>query len=158
MSRHNRLVKRFLLAWRSAWITLVSLPVTITALLLHVLRAPIASRLIRWLHSTWIGDLGAAITPRAGWWVRALPLAAVSSGVTAYLLLGIGLNLAYPLRSDAAVTDWGGPTLLGRWAVHASGAVLFVAAAVWLLPALHALAKRWLGGTSITERSTSRPS
>lgn len=134
-------------ACRSAWITLVSLPVTGAALLLHVFRVPLALRLIRWLRATWVADVSSATTPRASWWVRALPIAALSSGISAYLLLGIVLNLAYPLRADAAITDWGGPTLLGRWAVHASGGILFATLAVWLLPALHALAQRWLAGS-----------
>jgi hypothetical protein len=60
------------------------------------------------------------------------------------MLLGVVLNLAYPLRADVASTDWGGPTLIGRWGVHAAGGVLFAALAIWLLPALHSLAKRWL--------------
>ena len=51
-------------------------------------------------------------------------------------------RLALELRPDVAVTDWGGPTLMGRWAVHAIGGVLFALVGLWLLPALHGLARR----------------
>jgi hypothetical protein len=96
------------------------------------------------MRVAWIGDGSTDAALGAGWWVRALLLGVVSFVVAAYLLLGVLLNLAYPLRPDVAMTDWGGPTLLGRWAVHASGGVLFALVGVWLLPALRGLARRWL--------------
>jgi hypothetical protein len=123
-------------------------------LLFLLLRAPLGRGLVGWLGATWIGESRIDGTPRAGWWSRALLLAALSSAVSAYLILGIVLNLAYPLRSDATVTDWGGPTLLGRWAVHAGGGLVFAMAASWVLPALHALARRWLGDEQSSSSDT----
>jgi hypothetical protein len=124
----------------------VSLPATVAALLLYSVRSPLAPTVLWRLRSAWIGDTRPVTRPHSSWWLKAVVLAAVSSALSAYLGLGIVLNLAYPLRADAAVTDWGGPTLLGRWGVHAAGGVLFAVLAMWLLPALHSLAKRWLLG------------
>ena len=132
------------LSLHSYWVTLLSFPATLAALLLHLVRSSLAPTLIHWLTTTWIGGSGSRTPPRGGWWLRALSLAALSSALTAYLALGIVLNLAYPLRPDATSSDWGGPTLPGRWAVHAIGGILFAALAMWLLPTMHALANRWL--------------
>jgi len=135
---------RIALAFRSAWVTLLSLPATVAALLLYSVRSSLAPTMLWWLRSSWLGDTRPVIRPNPNWWVKALLLAAVSSVLSAYIWLGILLNFAYPLRADAAPTDWGGPTLLGRWSVHAAGGVLFAVAALWLLPALQSLARRWL--------------
>ena len=140
-------MSRLRLAFRSGWVTLLSLPATIVALLLYVVRSSLAPAIIQWLTTTWIGTDASAARHRASWWLKALLLAAPSTALNAYLMLGIVLNLAYPLRPDAAPSDWGGPTLLGRWAVHAGGGILFAAVAAWLLPAVHALARRWLVST-----------
>jgi hypothetical protein len=140
----RRVMNRLRLALRSGWVMLAAFPVVFVALLLDAVQAPLGPRLVRWLRATWAGDSSADGDPGLVWWLRALLLASVSFAVSAYLILGVLLNLAYPLRPDVAVTDWGGPTLLGRWAVHATGGVLFALVGVWLLPALHALARRWL--------------
>ena len=118
------------------WVTLLSFPATLATLLLHLVRSSLAPTLIHWLTTTWIGSSGAIARPRGGWWLRALLLAAPSSALTAYLALGSVLNLAYPLRPDSTSSDWGGPSLPGRWAVHVTGGILFVALAMWLLPRL----------------------
>ena len=141
------IVKRIRLACRSALVALVSLPATVAALLLYAVRSSLAPTLLWWLRSIWIGDTRPVTRPRPSWWVKAVLLAAVSSALSAYMLLGILLNFAYPLRADVAPTDWGGPTLVGRWGVHAAGGVLFAVLAIWLLPALQSLAKRWLAGS-----------
>ena len=135
---------RVRLAFRSAWVLLLSLPATVVALLLYSVRSSFAPTLLWWLRSVWIGDTRPVTRPRPSWWIKAVSLAAVSGALSAYVLLGVVLNLAYPLRADAASTDWGGPTLIGRWGVHAAGGVLFAALAIGLLPALQSLAKRWL--------------
>ena len=122
----------------------MSLPAAVAALLLYSIRASHAPTVLWWLRWVWFGDTRPVRRPDSGWWLKAVAVAAVSSALSAYLVLGIVLNLAYPLRGDAAITDWGGPTLLGRWAVHAAGGVLFAGLAIWLLPALHSFAKRWL--------------
>jgi hypothetical protein len=62
--------------------------------------------------------------------------------VTAYLLIGIVINLAYPLRPDGKATDWGGPSLAGRWLVHGAGGVLFAMATPIVCGWLRALAAR----------------
>jgi hypothetical protein len=62
--------------------------------------------------------------------------------VTAYLLIGIVINLAYPLRPDGTATDWGGPSLAGRWLVHGAGGVLFAMATPIVCGWLRALAAR----------------
>jgi hypothetical protein len=126
---------------------LVSLPATVGALLLYSVHSSLAPTLLWWLKSTWIDDTHPVKRPDSSWWLKALLLAAASFMVTAYLMLGMVLNLGYPLRADVAVTDWGGPSLLGRWGVHAAGSMLFAVIAVWLLPGLQSLAKRWLAGT-----------
>jgi hypothetical protein len=131
---------------RSWLVTLASFPATASALLLRVLAPPYSPAIVRWLRVNWIGDSDSASSdhPPATWWLKALLIAAATTALSAYLTLGIVLNVAYPLRGDVRVTDWGGPTLLGRWAVHAGGGLLFAAVAAWLLPATHALARRWL--------------
>ena len=135
---------RFRLAFRSAWVLLLTLPATVVALLLYSVRSSLAPTLLWWLRSVWIGDTRPVTRPQSTWWIKAVSLAAVSTALSAYVLLGVVLNLAYPLRADVASTDWGGPTLIGRWGVHAAGGVFFAVLAIWLLPALRSLAKRWL--------------
>lgn len=139
-------MRRIRLACRSALVTLLSLPASVVALLLYTVRSSQAPTVLWWIRSEWIGDTRPVTRPRLGWWLKAIALAAVSSAVSAYVGLAIVLNLAYPLRADVASTDWGGPTLLGRWGAHAAGGILFAVLAMWLLPALHSLAKRWLAG------------
>jgi hypothetical protein len=57
-----------------------------------------------------------------------LPLNLVSLVLTAYLWSLVPVNIAYPLRPGVTSPDsyhhaWGGPTLVGVWAVHAAGGV-----------------------------------
>jgi len=137
-------MKRIRLAFRSAWVALLSLPATVAALLLYSIRSSLAPTMLWWLRSSWIGDRRPVSRPTLSWWLKAVFLAAICAALSGYFLLGIVLNLAYPLRPDVALTDWGGPTLLGRWSVHAAGGVLFALAAFWVLPALQSLARRWL--------------
>jgi hypothetical protein len=143
-------VKRIRLAWRGAWVTFVALPATLAALFLYALQSSHAPTVLWWLRSLWLGDTKPVTNPPPIWWLKALLLAAISSAMSAYFALGILLNFAYPLRPDATSTDWGGPTLLGRWGVHAAGGLLFLVLAMWLLPALQSLARRWLAVTQHT--------
>ena len=154
-SRSGALVKRIRLAWGSAWVTLVSLPATLASLMFYSVRSSHAPTVLWWLRSVWLGDTRPVTRPQSRWWFKAVVLAAISSVMSGYLGLGVVLNLAYPLRGDVASTDWGGPTLLGRWGVHAAGGILFGVLAIWLLPALQALARRWLAleqHTSLSNR------
>lgn len=137
-------MKRSRLAWHAAWGSVLSFPGTLTALLMFAVRSTHARSVLRWVRTVWLGDAHLVEHPSATWWLKALLLSAASLAITAYLTLGILLNLAYPLRPDVKVTDWGGPTLLGRWGVHAAGGILFALLALWLLPALPSRARRWL--------------
>jgi hypothetical protein len=64
-------VRRVRLAFRAAWITLVSFPETLVVLLLHSVRAPLARGLVRWWQLFWtaeqptaeIVDLHVDVTP-----------------------------------------------------------------------------------------------
>ena len=143
-------MKRIRLAWRSTWVTLVSLPATLASLMLYLARSSHAPTVLWWLRSVWLGDTRLVTRPPLSWWLKAVVLATISSAIGAYLGLGVLLNLAYPVRADAASTDWGGPTLLGRWGVHAAGGILFAVLALWLMPALQSLAQRWLAGKQHT--------
>jgi len=146
------MMKRIRLGGRSAWVSLLSLPATVVALLLYSVRSSLAPTLLWWLRSIWFGDTRPVTRPQPSWWLKAVLLAAVSSALSVYMSLGVVLNLAYPLRADIAPTDWGGPTLVGRWGVHAAGGVLFAVLATLLLPALQSLAKRWLAGPQNSAR------
>ncbi|GAB3411321.1 hypothetical protein [Flindersiella endophytica] len=90
--------------------------------------------------------------------VASIPLNLVTLVVTGYVLAGIVLNLAYPIRvhgfpgvladpltpSGALDGAWGGPTLAGAWAFHGlvGGVVLFGIGGAWLIRGLTWLQRR----------------
>ncbi|GIJ49431.1 hypothetical protein Val02_63170 [Virgisporangium aliadipatigenens] len=64
-------------------------------------------------------------SPKAA--LLALPVHLFASGLAAYVVAGLVLNLAYPVRvdgPDSLSNAWGGPSLAGAWAVHAVGGFL----------------------------------
>ena len=76
----------------------------------------------------------------------AVVISLVAFVVTLYLVIGVVINLGYPLRPDSKATDWGGPSLMGRWLVHGAGGVLFAVAIPFVSRGLAALARRILTG------------
>jgi hypothetical protein len=122
--------------WRRVLYVLIALPASVAALVLAVFgRAAAAARLQRGLVGRLL-DVPILERPRArtlGHALLSLPLNAVALVVTGYPLVGIVLNVGYPLRGGASEADWGGPSLGGRWAVHAAGGLLFLVLLPWLV-------------------------
>lgn len=76
--------------------------------------------------------------------VLSLPLNLVSLALTVYLWSLVPANLAYPLRPgtmDSYQHSWGGPSLVGAWAVHAAGGVVALFATPWVVKGI-----TWLQG------------
>ena len=127
-------------AWRTVFVGLCAFPVTLGSALLSLLgQRERAGALTLWLRRWWFDVDAKGALPVRAWrmWAAAL----LSLGVfvvTAYLLIGIVINLAYPLRPDAKPTDWGGPSLAGRWLAHGSGGVGFAVVTPFIC--------RWLRG------------
>jgi hypothetical protein len=79
-----------------------------------------------------------------------LPLNVASFALTVSLWSLVLLNLAYPLRPALGIGDgdyetaWGGPTLVGAWAVHAAGGLLLLFVSAWTVTAVTGLQGRLL--------------
>jgi hypothetical protein len=140
--------------WRSLAYGVLSLPAGIASLLLALVGAhPAAARLQRGLADRWLRrDLTA---PQGGdRWGRVLLQALLAStlGVLCWLLVALaGPNtvrnvLLYPITDGTGVARaWGGPTLAGAWAVHATLALLLLPVELWLLRGLTGLQGRLAG-------------
>jgi hypothetical protein len=85
-----------------------------------------------------------------GWRVLAnLPVDVVAFIITAVpLMLFVGRGLLYPVWYGGPEhrLDWGGPTLVGRWAAHAGVGVLTILACLAVVVPIGRLAARVLGG------------
>lgn len=104
-----------------------------------------ADALATWTRRSWLGRDSESGQGRPAW--KPWAALAVSLGVfvvTAYLVTGIVINLAYPLRPDSKPTDWGGPSLMGRWMAHGAGGIVFAIATPIICGRLRALAARVL--------------
>lgn len=83
-----------------------------------------------------------------------LPLDAAAVAVVGYCWLGVVLNIGFPLRTlvglggDNLRDSWGGPTLVGAWAVHAVGGAVFLFVVPWVLRGFVAAWVRVVGGPS----------
>lgn len=145
--------------WRSVVYGVLSLPAGIASLLLTLIGAhPAAARLQRGLVNRWLHRSPAP--PHGGdRWGRVITHALLTSmlGVLCWLLVALtGPNtvrnvLLYPFTDgDDVARAWGGPTLVGAWAVHAALALLLLPVELWLVRGLTGLqgrlAARLLGG------------
>ncbi|AYG85113.1 hypothetical protein DWB77_07329 [Streptomyces hundungensis] len=71
-------------------------------------------------------------------------VAAISSGLFWFV---VAINLGYPLRPDNDTSDsWGGPTMAGAWAVHATGGLGFLLVAPWVIKGFTTLQGRLVRG------------
>jgi len=130
--------------WRRTLYAVLALPLGVVSVLLIALgRGAAAGRLQHGLARRLL-----AVEPRdmpLGRALVSLPINVVAFVVIGYALVGVVLNLGYPLRSGGSEADWGGPTLAGRWAVHALGGLLFLYAAGWIGRGFARLQLRILG-------------
>lgn len=141
--------------WRRTLYALIALPVTIATLVLVVIgRSGLAVRTQRKLTGTLLDDRH----PRPGapgpgriilGALANVPVAAVALVVTGYFWLVVFLNVFFPVRALAGTLDldqsWGGPSLLGAWAVHAAGGVAFAFVTPWVVRGLTWLHARLAG-------------
>ncbi|MEE6261482.1 hypothetical protein [Plantactinospora sonchi] len=158
--------------WRRLAYALISLPVELAGLLLTLVGATGTAR--RLVHGSarllpvgrpaadrveW--DRAGSERPgaehaepdRAGRWagflgrrLLAVPLAAVATVVALVLVANTLRNFGYPLQPER-VTDWGGPSLAGRWSLHAFGWLPFAYLGLWLVWGLTLLQQRLLRPT-----------
>jgi hypothetical protein len=130
--------------WRRTLHAVLALPAGIVSLLLAAVgRGAAAGRIQRGLARRLLGiDPGDRLLGRL---IVSLPINVVAFVVTGYALVGVVLNLGYPLRPGGSADDWGGPTLAGRWAVHALGGLLLLYAAGWIGHGFARLQARLLG-------------
>ncbi|MEO3786983.1 hypothetical protein ABGB12_26975 [Actinocorallia sp. B10E7] len=82
-----------------------------------------------------------------------LPFDLAASPAVLYGWSVVPMNLGYPLRPllgfDGSLENaWGGPTLLGAWAVHALGGVAFLFLMPWVVAGVVAVQSRILGRSS----------
>lgn len=147
--------------WRRLTYALVALPVEVAGLLLTLVGATrTAHRVVyaaaRLLPAATGPDREGAADPAAGgpgrpqpWWkflgrrLLAVPLAAVATVVALVLVANTLRNLGYPLQPER-VTDWGGPSLAGRWSLHAFGWLPFAYLGLWLVWGLTLVQQRLL--------------
>jgi hypothetical protein len=140
--------------WRRAVYALIALP------LVFVQPVWAARRLLGLRVEGWHAS-GIPARRRIGHAVVSVPLNAATLVVTGYVLIGIALNVAYPIRVegfpgvlahpltpyDSLAGAWGGPTLAGAWAVHAlGGLVVFGIVGAWVIRGLTWLQGRLLLG------------
>ncbi len=130
--------------WRGVLLGLCAFPALLaSALLRGVGQRGRAEALATWIGRSWLGREAESAVQLPAW--KRWAALAISLGVfvvTAYLLTGIVINLAYPLRPDSKPTDWGGPSLLGRWMAHGAGGVMFAIVTPVLSRKLRRLAER----------------
>ncbi len=139
--------------WRRTLYILLAVPVSLAALGLALVgRAAAAARLQRRLADRLLeprldGDTAVGRPIRHA--LASLPLNLAALVVTGYLWVGVPMNLLYPLRPGSESTDWGGPSLAGRWAVHALGGLVMLYAVCWAVRGLTRLqarlVRRYLG-------------
>jgi hypothetical protein len=128
-------------AWRIVFFGLCSFPAFLSSGLLRLVgQRERADVVAAWIRRQWL----AAESARRIW--VALPVSLFVSAITSYLLTGIAINVAYPLRSDQLPTDWGGPSLAGRWAVHAIGGLVFGLVTPMISVRLRNISRRMLVG------------
>jgi hypothetical protein len=85
-----------------------------------------------------------------------LPVDFVVFVIAGYVWLLLPMNLLYPVRLaiyDESPTDsWGGPTMAGAWALHATIGLASFVVALPLLAGL-VLVQSWVAGKTLTQRS-----
>jgi hypothetical protein len=79
-----------------------------------------------------------------------VPLDLVALAVIGYCWIGVIVNVLYPLRPVFGLSgdyrgSWGGPTLVGAWAVHAVAGLAFWLLVAWLLRGYAGLWRRLVG-------------
>ncbi|MBC7894767.1 MAG: hypothetical protein H7066_05100 [Cytophagaceae bacterium] len=134
--------------WRRVFAGLYAFPTLLASAALRIAgQHRRADALVAWIGREWLGLPSEHPMP-APWWrqLGAIGMSLAALAVTLYLLAGIVLNLGYPLRPSNESTDWGGPSLWGRWAVHGAGGVMFVVATPFISRGLAALTRRILAG------------
>ena len=133
--------------WMGVLFALGAFPILLAGSLVRgISRRSTAARLDAWILTRWLGTciLNAQLGSTA-WRLKALVVSLPISAISLYLVAGIALNFGYPLRPGSEPGDWGGPTLAGRWVVHAAGGVMFAIVAPWFCGGMRNLAKRLLG-------------
>ncbi|MGF6887605.1 hypothetical protein ABIA39_006290 [Nocardia sp. GAS34] len=114
-------------SWRRIAYAVLALPVSLCPI-------GIRERAARWARETSFESR----TPGRGYVAAHTVLGAALGLLTCFLVFLAGLalvrGLAYPLVGDNGLENsWGGPTLMGAWAVHAAFAVLLQPVAAVLL-------------------------
>lgn len=133
-------------AWQGVLFGLAAFPTLVTSAILGLVgQRARAAAVVAWIRRRWLDEESSAPSIASSWrrWA-ALPISLIVLIATLYLLTGIVINFCYPLRPDSQPTDWGGPSLAGRWAVHAAGGVLFAVATPLICDQLRTLARRVL--------------
>ncbi|WP_106402344.1 hypothetical protein [Actinocorallia populi] len=129
--------------WRRSLYVLLSAPLNLISLLDGGrLRRRLGGRL-----------LGGEIPARRLRGLPGLPFDLAAALVVLYGWSVVPMNLAYPLRPligfDGSLENaWGGPTLLGAWAVHALGGLVFLFLMPWVVDGLVAVQRRILGASA----------
>jgi hypothetical protein len=137
--------------WRRTLYVLLALPVGVACLPLSILGgSPVAARMQQGLASRLLG-VGLERPRRrrldgrvVGHTLLSLPLNALSWALTvAIWAVAVG-NLAHPLRpdSDDLSYAWGGPSLVGAWAVHGAAGLALLLVVPWIVNGVTALQGR----------------
>lgn len=129
--------------WRRSLYILLSAPLDVISLLDEGrLRQRLGGRL-----------LGGEVPARRLRGLLALPFDLAATLVVLYGWSIVPMNLAYPLRPligfDGSLENaWGGPTLLGAWAVHALGGLVFLFLMPWVVAGFVSVQRRILGASA----------
>ena len=145
-------------AWQTVFFGLCSFPAFLTSGLLRLGgQGRTAHAVARWIYWRWLAAEPAERFFSSSWrtWA-AVAVTLPVFAIIAYLLSGIVINLAYPLRPDVLPTDWGGPSLAGRWTVHAVGGLVFAMITPLISIGLRNVSRRVLVGPEQATRTPRR--